>query len=129
MSSERDVLSLDHIIENIERIERYTEGLDQPRFEADELRIDGVERCLSRISEASKRLGDRAEKLAPDIPWGKIRGFGNFLRHQYDVLDQDVVWDTVKSYLPDLKAAALQARSALQRGQEENRDRDDGRGR
>lgn len=128
MSSERDIESLGHIIENIERIERHTAGLDRQQFEADQLRVDAVERCLSRLSEASTRLGDRAEKLAPSIPWHNVRGFGNYLRHGYDVLNQDVTWNIVQRDLPDLKAASLQARSVLQRGQEE-RDRDNGRGR
>ena len=41
------------ILENIERIERYTAGMGEAQFVGDSKTIDAVERCLSRISEAA----------------------------------------------------------------------------
>ena len=32
-----------------------------------------TERCLERISEAAKKLGEAAEQLCPDIPWPEVR--------------------------------------------------------
>jgi uncharacterized protein with HEPN domain len=56
---------LSDIVENIERIERYTVGLDLEAFAKDGLRRDAVERCLQRICESAVRLGDWAEALMP----------------------------------------------------------------
>jgi hypothetical protein len=36
---------------------------------------DAVERCLERISEAARKLGEEAEALCPGPPWPLIRGW------------------------------------------------------
>ena len=96
--------SLADILENLERIEGYVVGLDREAFGGDTLRRDAVERCLERICEAAFRLGGKAAELAPSQPWGDIRGMGNRLRHAYDRIDLDVLWNTVRDRLPSLKA-------------------------
>ena len=68
-----------------------------------------VERKLQLISEAAIRLADQAEARCPDLPWPDIRGIGNWLRHQYDRVDVQTVWYTVKNDLPRLKAVVARA--------------------
>ena len=55
-------------------------------------------------SAAAFRLGGKAAELVPSQPWGDIRGMGNRLRHAYDRIDLDVLWNTVRDRLPSLKA-------------------------
>jgi uncharacterized protein with HEPN domain len=105
--------SLADILENLERIEGYVAGLNREAFGGDTLRRDAVERCLERICEAAFRLGEKAAELAPSQPWGDIRGMGNRLRHAYDRIDLDVLWNTVRDRLPSLKADAEQALVSL----------------
>lgn len=71
-----------------------------------------MERKLLVISEAAVRLGQDALLSAPVVPWHKIRGMGNWIRHQYDRVDLETVWNTVKDDLPALKAAVQQALDA-----------------
>jgi uncharacterized protein with HEPN domain len=97
------------ILENLERIQDYVAGLDREAFGGDTLRRDAVERCLERICEAAFRLGEKAAELAPSQPWADIRGLGNRLRHAYDRIDLDILWNTVRDRLPSLKADAQQA--------------------
>ncbi len=80
---------LEHIVENAESIFRYTEGMDFAQFEEDRKTYDAVERCLQRITEAVIRLGDQAEILIPEVPWHRVRGFGNRLRHNYDSIEEN----------------------------------------
>jgi uncharacterized protein with HEPN domain len=105
--------SLADIVENTERIESYLAGLDRAGFERNGLVRDAVERCLERICEAAHRLGTQAEVLMPTQPWGEIRGMGNRLRHGYDRVDLNVVWDTARNRLPSLGADARQALARL----------------
>jgi len=49
--------------------------------------VAAVERMPLTISEAGKRIGPAAETLCPGQPWQKIRGTGNWLRHQYGRID------------------------------------------
>jgi uncharacterized protein with HEPN domain len=99
------------ILENLKQIQGYVEGLGRAAFRDDKLRRDAVERCLERICEAAFRLGEKATELAPSQTWSDIRGLGNRLRHAYDRIDVDVLWNTVRNSLPTLKADVEQALS------------------
>jgi uncharacterized protein with HEPN domain len=43
----------------------------------------------------------------PDIPWQRVRGIGNVLRHEYQGLADPIIWNIVVDELPRLKAAIL----------------------
>jgi uncharacterized protein with HEPN domain len=101
--------SFEDILENLERIQSYVAGLDREAFRGDTLRRDAVERCLERVCEAAFRLGDKAPALAPNQPWGDIRGLGNRLRHAYDRIDLEILWNTIRDRLPSLRADAERA--------------------
>lgn len=113
MPSERPVDRLRDILDNIERINRYAAGTDARRFASDTLRQDAIERCLLRISEAARKLGDEAERLMPDQPWPAIRSIGNILRHEYDAVDPAVIWRLIDGDLGRLEAAVSKALAAL----------------
>jgi uncharacterized protein with HEPN domain len=102
--------SLADIVENAERIERYLNGMDRAGFGQDGLTRDAVERCIERVCEAAHRLGALAEALMPGQPWGDIRGMGNRLRHAYDRIDPDIIWNTARERIPTL---AVDARRAI----------------
>ena len=64
------------ILDNVGAIKRHLDHLAAPdfdSFQSDELVVDAVERCFSRISEAAVKLGDKAEAEI----WNDIRGLGN----------------------------------------------------
>lgn len=50
----------------------------------------------------------------PDIPWKRIRGIGNVLRHEYHRVADDAVWVVVVDSLTPLRAAieAIRERNA-----------------
>ena len=102
------------IVFNIEAIARYTQGLDEASFMANDLVVDAVERCLSRISEAARKLGDEAELMVPGQPWDKIRGLGNLLRHEYDIIRRDDLWAIVNRDLRSLRADRIAAIGRLE---------------
>jgi len=56
-----------------------------------------------------KKLGPAAETLCPDTPWRNIRGLGNVLRHEYDLVESVRLWYVVQDDLPPLKAAVESA--------------------
>jgi uncharacterized protein with HEPN domain len=106
--------ALEDILENIARIERFVEGLDEQAFYNDEKTIFSVNYALLAISEAARRLGGKAEKLCPDMPWQQIRGLGNVLRHGYDRINPKTIWTTVQNDLRPLQLAAHLALIGLQ---------------
>ena len=93
-------------------IVQFVRGMDLKAFRADPKTVAAVERKLLLISEAAVRLGDDAERLCPNLPWRNIRGLGNWLRHQYDNVDLETVWNTVIDDLPPLRSEVLRALSS-----------------
>ena len=81
--------------------------------------IAAVERKLQVISEAAVRLGDQAEALCPGLPWRDVRGIGNWLRHQYDRVDIETIWNTLTTDLPPVKVAVREAVNRLNLGRPE----------
>ena len=116
MPSEKVTRRLEDIIENAQAILRYTAGMDLDTFEGDRKTYDAVERCLERISEGATKLGDQAAELMPDQPWQKIRSLGNRLRHEYDAIREDRLWDIVQTDLRSLCAACEDALRRLREG-------------
>jgi uncharacterized protein with HEPN domain len=115
LPSDKPARRLRDIVENAQAIQRYTAGMNVEAFREDQKTYDAVERCLERISEAAAKLGDLAPALVPGQPWQEIRALGNRLRHEYDAIREDRLWDIVQIDLPPLCAAC---EGALQRWQE-----------
>ena len=61
-----------------------------------------VERQFLIIAEAAKRLGDAASKLCPSQDWRALRSFGNIIRHDYDGVSHNEVWQSIETRLPGL---------------------------
>jgi len=96
------------ILDCIERIQRYTKGLDARAFHEDEILQDAVVRRIEIIGEAAGRLPDELKARYPHIPWQDIRGMRNKLIHEYGHVDPDLVWAAVRQDLPTLEAAFRQ---------------------
>jgi len=90
-------------------IEQFVFGMNRADYVRDLKTQSAVERKMLVISEAAVRLGDKVEYLYPAVPWRDIRGIGNWLRHAYDRVDADVMWDTIQADLPRLKETINQA--------------------
>ncbi|MDR3793236.1 MAG: DUF86 domain-containing protein [Terracidiphilus sp.] len=93
------------ILDSISMIEEFIHGMDLDTFRFDAKTKAAVERKMQAISEAAIRLKDIAENLCPEVPWRDIRGIGNWLRHQYDFIDVETIWNTIQDDLPSLKKA------------------------
>lgn len=103
MSSDREALRLHDIVENAERIASYIAGYDYARFISDPKTLDAVERCLHRITEAVIKIGpERMAHISPMTSADAVRGMGNALRHDYDMIDLSIIWKTVMDSLPAL---------------------------
>ncbi|WP_246701775.1 HepT-like ribonuclease domain-containing protein [Rhizobium terricola] len=118
MPFKRPLTRLRDIVENAEAIFDYMASLDRAAFEQNRLVYDATERCLSRISEASVKLGSFAEEHLPAHNWRGMRDLGNILRHDYDGISKTIVWSIVKDRLPPLLADIKQMLSRYPDDQE-----------
>ncbi len=116
MPSDKPLQRLKDIAENIDWILQYTDGLRYRNFVENRLVRDAVERCLLRISEAAKKLEGTADELVPGQPWSDIRSLGNAIRHEYDAIDTEVIWNIVEHELVPLADAVETAIERLESG-------------
>jgi len=96
---------LEHILDALERIQRYTTGKSATDFMADTLLQDAVLRNLSIIGEAAHRLLAESPDYAamhPEIPLAKINGTRNRITHAYEEVDMEIVWNLVLFDVPEL---------------------------
>ncbi len=92
-----------HIIEAIEKIEKYISQLDEKSFYSSDLVQDAVIRELQIVGEAARRIDQGVKDKSPQIAWSQLIGMRNILVHDYFTVDLDVVWVTLKDDLPLLK--------------------------
>lgn len=108
------IARLTDIVEAIELIRSELAGATFQSFEADRRKRWLVERGIEIISEASRHLNDELKARYPEIPWSKVAGIGNVLRHEYERVAHDVLWRVVSKDLPPLENAC---REELARGE------------
>ena len=107
---------LAEIVEAMDGIEAATKGKSIAEFKADWLLRHGVQRGIEIISEAARHLPDERLVAAPEIPWKKIRGIGNLLRHEYHKIADEIIWAVIQVDLPGLRLAVERIQKSLDAG-------------
>ncbi|MCX7692782.1 DUF86 domain-containing protein [Tepidimonas taiwanensis] len=96
---------LAHIAEAIERIDRYTDGMDEMAFLNNELVQDAVIRNIEIIGEASNNIEKHYPEFAtshPELPLSSAYQMRNAVAHGYFKVDFEIVWRTIHRDLPAL---------------------------
>jgi uncharacterized protein with HEPN domain len=83
-------------------IVRSMTGCKLDDYLADEdLRL-ATERRLEVIGEAARRLSEEFRNAHPGIPWRKVVGLRNVIAHQYDDVDDTLIWNLATDEIPRL---------------------------
>jgi uncharacterized protein with HEPN domain len=105
MSTEsRWQIRIEHILEAISKIERYTAGLSEAAFASQEMAVDAVIRNFQVIGEAARHVPDAVQARYPEVPWSLMQGMRHILVHDYFTVKLDIVWRTIQQSLPPLLA-------------------------
>lgn len=97
-----DPTHIRHMLEAARKIRMFAEGHTRDDLETDELRALGLVRLLEIIGEAATRVTDATKTNNVAIPWAQMIGMRNRLIHGYDVIDLDILWQTVTEDVPVL---------------------------
>lgn len=96
---------LEDIIEEIERIKRFTQGIEEYNdFVENEVVFYAVLKALENIGESVKQIPNDKRELYP-IEWKKIAGLRDILIHEYFGIDAEIIWEVIKKKLPELEKA------------------------
>ena len=96
---------LGHLLQAIERIERYTADLSETAFLTNELAQDAVIRNFEVIGEASRNLERNCPDFVaehPQLPLLDAYEMRNALAHGYFQVDLAIIWKTIQADLPRL---------------------------
>ena len=55
------------------------------------------------IGEAAARVSSSLRERYSSIPWSAVRGFRNYIAHEYFSLDLYIVWQTATEDVPKLE--------------------------
>ena len=104
------------ILTNIDRVESHTAGKSEADLLRDAMLYDAVERCVERISEASRGIPDEIKAQHPAVPWHAFAAIGNRRRHGYFAVDASIIWQTASIDLPALRQTVLAIQTNLASG-------------
>jgi uncharacterized protein with HEPN domain len=94
---------LQEVLGSALNIQNFTEDIDLEGYRADLMRRRAVEREFTILGEALTRLEQKHPTVAEQVAEIKsIRRFRNRLVHQYDVVDDELVFGIVRDNAPEL---------------------------
>lgn len=99
----RETLHLRHILECVDRIRSYTDGV-RANYLGSLVVQDAVLRRLHILAESTQKLPEDLKERYPSIPWREISGFRNVIVHDYLGVDHEQIWKVVEVDLPPLAA-------------------------
>lgn len=99
-------IRLSDIREEIAGIRELTKDADAASFAASWAMKRAVEHALLIIAEAAKHVPEKLKATRPEVPWQKVHGLGNMLRHEYRRIDPDILWSVITDHLDELDSAA-----------------------
>lgn len=94
---------IDDILNSIEEIEEFIEGMDFETFNSDRKTINAVIRSLEVMGEAATKIPTDIREKYTDIPWSKMAGMRNKLIHEYFGVDLEIVWTVCTDEIPPIK--------------------------
>lgn len=91
------------ILESLESISNFIEGLDYQNFIEDDKTLSAVVRKIEIIGEATKNIPSSVTSKYINIPWSDMAKMRDKVIHSYFGIDYQTIWNVVKIRFPEMK--------------------------
>ena len=112
------LLYVEDILDSINKIEIFVEGMNFQQFVQDDKTTSAVIRKLEIIGEASKNIPDSIKQQYSQIPWKEMARMRDKITHHYFDIDYEVVWKILKEELSQVKPLVVEI---MKQGESQNR--------
>ena len=99
---QHDLIRLQHMLDAGKDALLFALGRERTHLESDRMLALALIKALEIIGEAASKVSKNFKSEHSEIPWLEITGMRNRMIHAYYDVNLDVVWQTIKSDLPDL---------------------------
>ena len=96
-------IHLEDILETLDGAQDIMKDVSFEAYKSNFERRRALERCVEIISEASRHIPEELKARYPDSYWPEIKAIGNLLRHEYQRVDDLIMWRIAQNYFPELR--------------------------
>ena len=100
---DKEKISINKMINYIDRALRYTEKITFEQFEKNQEKQDATIFAISQIGELVKNINEDTQTKHSNIEWVIIKNLRNNIVHDYDGINLNIIWDIIKNDLNPLK--------------------------
>lgn len=100
-----DIEKLNKIIDYCDKIDKIINSHNDSKKEyMDDYEFQlATDMCVFQIGEIANHISEEFKMKNANIPWTMIKGMRNIHAHDYEVIDREVMWNTIKNDILDLK--------------------------
>jgi uncharacterized protein with HEPN domain len=99
---QHDLIRVRHMLAAAKEAMVFAAGKTRMDLEKDRLHMLAIIKSIEIIGEAASRVTETFKTENSNIPWNDIINMRNRLIHAYFDVNLDIVWQTIKTDLPDL---------------------------
>ena len=99
---QHDLIRLRHMLAASKEAMEFAADKTRMDLEKDRLHMLAIIKSIEIIGEAAAKVTETFKTENSNIPWNDIINMRNRLIHAYFDVNLDIVWQTVKTDLPDL---------------------------
>ncbi len=103
MIPKNDLLFLEHILESINAIEKFSKGLSPEKLISNRLKQSAIVREIEIIGEAAKNISESLKDGYKEVKWRDIAGTRDKMIYHYFGVNMNIVWGIITEDLPILK--------------------------
>jgi uncharacterized protein with HEPN domain len=96
---------LEDILDAITDVTQFIAGRSFDEYQRDKLLRLAIERCIEIISKASRHIPPDMKARHAAVPWQKVADIGNVLRHAYQSVDPQIMWEVATRHVSVLHDA------------------------